>query len=284
MPAAGTSTSSSRIVVSGSLRWPTTCAAAAAGCWCRAGAGRALPVAAAAPAVAPAAVAVAVRRPGRLLVLLAGLVLLAAGSAGSGPAAGPGCCWSCWSGPAGRPAGRPCCSACCSLLAVGLLLGSCWPRPCWLLAGSCFGCRSCWRVRLLWRGPARAARRWRRRPAAGPAPGCAARALGWRSRPRTGLLGAGLRRGGFGRRPASSGRRGACRGWPRPAPDAAGLVRLDGVDELGLLHGARARDAQARRHRLRSASSMELSPPPRFLAALAAPASERWWSSMVSVT
>ena len=205
MPAAGTRTSSSRIVVSGSLRWPP--AAAARG---RRGRGR--------------------------------------GGGGCGgcrpPRRRPGPAWSCWLVAAGS-AGRSCCWS------WSWLLG---PGPRWSCPGS---------VLLA-------------RPAAGPAPSLwlGRGLLGWPDRLRSSVL-AGLsprsrrgpRRPGLGggvarrsARPAAPARSAVAARLGRPrgrrlaaglaAGLATGLGRLDGVDQLGLLHGAGAADAEAAGHRL----------------------------------
>ena len=189
-----------------------------------------------------------------MLVLVLLLVLLAAGPAGSGPAAGPGlllACWFCWPASAGSgsclswPA-LPCWSCCPAWPAAAgpALPGSCLlvllrlvllARPagsvCWSCLSACLS--ACFSACSAWR--------------------CL------RVRVRTVVWGAGSSAGGSARG-ASALRRLGPRA-PRPVgasacgASACGATGrrpggLDGVDELGLLHRAGAGDAEADGHRL----------------------------------
>ena len=195
------------------------------------------------------------------------------------PCASP-CCWlpcwlSCWPGPAGRPAGP------------GPAGWSCWSRPLVLLARCPAG-----PAVLSWSRPARS-RSWR--PASACPAGCAlARPLAASALLAVGSAARPGRRLGVARRacvaarsccPAVAGVRslrpvsaaGCARPASRPAPLAAALGGLDGVDQLGLLHGAGAAMPRPPAIDFRSASSMELSPPPRFFAGRSRLSGARWW-------
>ena len=260
MPATGTRTSSSRIVVSGSLRADGRAPlrrrrVAAAGRRVRSRSRprrrrlRRLPPSPSSPLLVLLLVALLAGRPaGR-----------PAGPAGRGPAVGPAVLvWSC--GPASRSSRawsccvlRLCCRLCCR--------SASWPPCCsaWPLGSSASALlvlRGGRRrpVARVWRRPAALGRSW----LAAFVAVCVARL-----RPARPLrLGTGLCR----------------RDWPRR------LGGLDGVDQLGLLHRAGAAMPRPPAICFSSASSMELSPPPRFLAGPSRRASGVEADSMVSVT
>ena len=239
MPAAGTSTSSSRIVVSGSLRCrrrrrpPVAVRGRGRG---RGGAG--------CGGCRPSSVAVLLP-PGRWLRWLA-LV--------AGPVCGPGRLRSCSPSAAGLP----------SRLLVARSAAVCWSPP-WSLVAVLRRSRSC--SPSAGRCPAVASLPARSRPAACRARGpvalrrsCASRLVAGCLRRWLGLLGPRLlgarsRALGLGSLLALSARRAL----------AAALGGLDGLDELRLLHLPAPAMPRPPAIDLRSASSMELSPPPRFL-------------------
>ncbi len=261
MPAAGTRTSSSRIVVSGSLRcrrragrsrsrsrprgagcggcprpgrrsswscWPWSCLWSCWfwSCWFWSW----LVLVAAGSGSAAALVA----GPGCWSPLLLACPACPGPGPAAGPAAGPGCSWGCLScccSCFGR-----CCRSCCWRSCCWR--SCCWRSCCWR---SCCWRSCCWPVLLLavLLLPAPAA--------AGPAAAVAARS------------------GGAARPSCSS------------ATAGPGLGGLDRLDELGLLHRARAGDAHAGGHRLQVGDQHGAEPATALLRASRPALDRRWW-------
>ena len=216
---------------------------------------------------------------------------LALARRGCGPGRGGAGCGGCRSrrrpGPPRRP-GRPGCSWASWLLAVLAAVSRCGlrlvgPVPASRLAGrrSARGRASSWSVRC--------------GAPASPCPALAERSSSaercpWRDA-RSGRAALVLAPGAprvAGARPAGAA------GFAGHAPAAARPVLpgrppllggLDGVDELGLLHRAGARDAHAAGHRLEVGEQHGVESTARFFEpAVSRPRARSWWSSMVSVT